>query len=211
MGTGNGPHRGGRVLELGTEAGASAAVILLHGRHDSPERIAELAPRLGERSRWFLAPSAAGGSWYPHSFLEPVERNQPWLDSALAAVDEVVHRVDRAGLPRSRTALVGFSQGACLALEYLARRPARYGAVIGLIGGLIGPPDHTGRLDGTPVLLACGDSDDHVPVARVRETASVLTGMGARVRLEVRPGGAHEIDDTEIAAAAELLDSMTQP
>jgi predicted esterase len=159
-----------------------------------------------------LAPQAAGSTWYPHSFLAPLEANQPFLDSALRRLESMVAGLLARGIPSNRVALLGFSQGACLTLEFTARHPRRYGAVMGLTGGLIGPPgtphDYPGQLGGTPVFLGSGDPDPHVPFERVRETAAVLTRMGAVVELRRYPGMPHTINEDELDACRMLLERI---
>ncbi len=168
-----------------------------------------LARRIGLADMAYIAVAARGASFYPKSFLAPFDENQPELDRSLDRVDGVLRDVERAGLPRRRIACVGFSQGACLASEYVLRHPARWGALIALTGGLIGPPGTawtpSARLDGTPVLLATAESDSWVPLDRVMETAAVFRAMGAEVDLRVSPGGEHVMDDGAVAAAREIL------
>jgi predicted esterase len=204
------PHGGGRVATSGRPlAEASGAVVLVHGRGASAEDILTLAAELDRPDLANLAPQAAGGTWYPQSFLAPLAANEPGLSSALAVLAALVARVEAAGIPAARLVLAGFSQGACLALEFAARHPRRYAAVAGLTGGLIGPAgtprDYAGSLAGTPVLLAAGDPDPHVPWARVEETARVLGGLGARVDLRRYPGLPHTVNGEEIAALRALL------
>ncbi|HEU4570512.1 MAG TPA: dienelactone hydrolase family protein, partial [Gemmatimonadales bacterium] len=146
---------------------------------------------------------------YPHSFLVPVAQNQPWLDSALAVLERVTAQLADAGIPRERQVLLGFSQGACLALEFAARNAVRWGGVVGLSGGLIGPEGtpraYGGDLAGTPVFLGCSDVDPHIPVARVHETAQVLTRLGGRVDARIYPGMPHTINEDEVQAVRALL------
>jgi predicted esterase len=160
-----------------------------------------------------LAPEAAGHTWYPHSFLAPIELNQPQLDSALRRVASIVGNLVGRGIASERIALVGFSQGACLAAEYVARHPRRYGALIALTGGLIGPPgiarSEDGSLHGTPVLLGTGDPDPHVPFRRVQETAEVFKRMGAAVDLRRYEVMAHTINDDELHAARLMILSVS--
>lgn len=172
-------------------------LILLHGRGASAADIATLVPELGWTGE-VAAPQAPGRTWYPHSFLAPVEANQPYLDQALAQVDELVRGEDNV-------ALLGFSQGACLALEYVARHPRRYGAVMALTGGLIRPVPSPGSLAGTPVFLGTSDPDPHVPYSRVQESAAVLERMGATVDLRRYPGLPHTINQDELDACRALL------
>jgi len=205
------PHRGQPVLTEGP-GDAGAAVVLLHGRGASAEGMLELGRELRVEGVRLIAPQAAGNTWYPQSFLAPLANNQPYLDSALGLVESVVAGVIDGGVPASRVALLGFSQGACLTLEFVARHPRRYGAVMGLTGGLIGPQGtprgYPGSLDGTPVFLGSSDPDPHVPFARVRETEAVLAGMGAVVELRRYPGMAHTVNEDELDACRHLLRQM---
>jgi predicted esterase len=191
---------------------ASAALVLVHGRGASAESILSLCDELDVSQFAALAPQAAEQTWYPHSFLAPIEANQPWLDTALELLEHLVGHILSYGIPSEQIALLGFSQGACLTLEYTARRPRRYGAVIGLTGGLIGPPgtlrDYSGRLDGTPVFLGSGDPDSHVPFERVEETQRVLQKMGAVVELRRYPGMPHTINQDELAATRAVLQKV---
>jgi predicted esterase len=190
---------------------ASAAVILIHGRDRSPGEMIELAKRLDVPGLAWRAPAAAGGSWYPQRFMAPVEANQPQLDEALARIDHEVRLLRAAGFGREQIVLLGFSQGACLAAEYVYRHPARWAGLIAFTGGLIGPEgtawDRRGRLDETPVLLTAGDPDDWVPWSRMEETAAVFRAMGGRVSLTSYPGRDHLVCDDDIAAGRELLAS----
>lgn len=209
------PHASGPVLHSGaTLEDAALAVILLHGRGGSAEDILTLAPALGQSRIAYFAPQAAGHTWYPLSFLAPRDANEPFLSSALRKVDSVVASILQAGFPRDRVVIAGFSQGACLATEYMATHPARYAGLIAFTGGLIGPPGsissgavryaHTG-LDGTPALLLSGDPDPHVPWTRVEESASVLRAQGANVTAKRYPGRPHTITQEELELARTLL------
>lgn len=206
-------HDPTRVLMAGTPLAKSrGAVVLLHGRGGSADDIASLAQVLAADRIAFLIPEATGHTWYPQRFIAPLAANEPWLGSALGLVGSLVDRATAARVPASRIAIAGFSQGACLALEFVARQPARYGAVIAFSGGLIGPPDEprpappAGRsLDGTPVFLGCGDQDGHIPVASVEASAAVLKALGGNVDLRLYPGMGHTINPDEIAAARALL------
>lgn len=188
---------------------ASAAAILLHGRNRSPEEMIDLAVRLDLPGFAYLAPAAPDASWYPVSFLAPVAENEPRLSRALEQVDGVVRALTRRGFARERLVLVGFSQGACLACEYLFRNPARWGALVAFTGGLIGPPGTawapSGYLGGTPVLLAGSDVDAWVPLERVTRSAEVFRTMGGAVEERVYPGREHVVCDDEILAARALL------
>jgi predicted esterase len=209
-------HDPARVLVAGPPlARARAVTILLHGRGGSAEDIASLATVLAIDGLTFLVPEATGHTWYPQRFLAPLAANEPWLGSALDVVAGLVSQAGAAGVPSARIAIAGFSQGACLALEFAARTPARYGAVVAFSGALIGPADEprppaAGRdsLDGTPVFLGCGDQDGHIPVASVESAARVLRGLGAAVDTRIYPGMGHTINQDEIAAARTLLSAL---
>lgn len=191
---------------------ARAALILLHGRGSRAEEILSLAREFDVDGVAFLAPQAAFGTWYPNRFVAPVESNEPWLTSALGAVGRLVDAVTSAGIPRTRTALLGFSQGACLALEYAARFPARLGGVAALSGGLIENGDRTrdysGDLAGTPVFLGCSDRDAHIPLARIQRSEQVLAALGAAVTTRIYPGMGHTINRDEIDWVQTLLDDL---
>lgn len=209
------PHASQPVLAAGpSPQDAGAALILIHGRGASPQSILSLYDTLDLPMLAALAPQAAGNTWYPLSFLAALESNQPYLDSALRRIESLVNELLGRGLASNRIAVLGFSQGACLASEFAARYPRRYGAVMALTGGLIGPPgtprDYRGSLDGTPVFLGSSDPDPHVPFERVRETESVLARMGARVEVRRYPGMPHTINEEEIDACRQLLRSMLQ-
>jgi phospholipase/carboxylesterase len=204
------PHRNQPVLASGQPLGsAQAAAILVHGRGASATDILSLSEELGHPEFAYLAPDAAGNAWYPYSFLAPIAQNQPWLDSALSFLGRVVERVGAAGISRRKVALIGFSQGACLATEFVARNADRYGALIAFTGGLIGPPGtkfkYAGDLSGTPCFLGSGDPDPHVPWERVKESASVLSALGGSATLRRYPGLPHTINQDEIEQAKDLL------
>jgi predicted esterase len=204
------PHGNQPVLTAGAALDkAKAVVILLHGRGASAEDIMGLAGEMYDERIAYLAPQAAEHRWYPYSFLAPIAENEPALSSALKKVATLVASAETAGVSRERIFFCGFSQGACLSSEFVARNPARYGGLIALTGGLIGPPDadlrHPGNLEGMPALLSSGDPDPHVPWARVEATAQQLTAMGAVVKLQRFPGRPHTVLPQEIKAARELI------
>jgi phospholipase/carboxylesterase len=208
--SGRGPHAGQPVLAAGVPPErAVAAMVLLHGRGASAQDILTLVPEL-EATGWaFLAPQAAGGTWYPNSFRAPIEANEPWLSSALDVVAGLFDRLDAAGLPAERAVLLGFSQGACLTLEFAARNARRYGGVAGLSGGVIGPDgapraDH-GSLAGTPVFLGCSDHDPHIPAHRVHHAAEVLRGLGAEVSAILYPDHGHSVNQDEIDHVRDIM------
>lgn len=188
---------------------AQAAMVLLHGRGASAADILALAGEFDAPGFAFLAPQAAGAQWYPNRFIAPVEANEPWLSHALDAVQSVLAEVEGAGVPAERAFVLGFSQGACLALEFAARRPRRFGGVIGLSGALIEngdrPREYERGLDGVPVFLGCSDADFHIPLARVQRSAAVLQSLGAQVDARIYPGLGHTVNLDEIEAVTALM------
>jgi predicted esterase len=206
------PHATQPVLRRGpATTPARIAVILVHGRGDSASGILGLADEFNVPDAVWLAPQASGHSWYPYSFLTPMEQNEPGLTSGLRVVDGLLRTLAAEGIAAEHVVLMGFSQGACLAQEYAARHARRYHAVIGLSGGLIGPPgtprDYTGSFEGTPVFLGCSDMDPHVPVERVHESADVFSRMGASVDTRIYPRMGHTVNMDEIQAVAAILAS----
>lgn len=205
------PHSGSATLRAGAPLpGARGAVILLHGRGGSAQDILTLADTLRLPDVAYLAPQAAGGSWYPLSFLAPRSQNEPWLTSALARIEAMVELTREAGLSPEQIAIGGFSQGACLATEFVASHPRRYAALVALTGGLIGPPGsdlaHKGSLEGMPAFLGSGDPDPHVPWQRVRESADILRGMGAVAELQRYPNRPHTVSQDELVRAQIVLE-----
>ena len=195
---------GGAPLKI-----ARAAAILVHGRGASAEDILSLGAEFGRDDIAYVAPQAENHAWYPYSFLAPLAQNEPHLSRALATLGATLERLAKEGFAPERIALIGFSQGGCLALEHAARNARRYGAIAGLSAGLIGPPgtprDYAGAFAATPVFLGCSDVDPHIPLPRVHETRDVLGRMGAAVTTRVFPGMAHTINADEIAAVGKLL------
>lgn len=204
------PHRDGPVRQFGKPlAEASGAIILLHGRGGSAEDILSLAHELYFPELVYLAPQAAGNTWYPNSFLAPVAQNEPWLTSALRKLETTLQMATGAGISADRIVIGGFSQGACLATEFVARHPQRYAGLIAFTGGLIGPPGadltHTGDLAGTPAFFGSGDPDPHVPWQRVQQSATVLKDMGAAVTTQRYPNRPHTISSEEIDFAKRFI------
>jgi predicted esterase len=204
------PHAGQPVLHRGPSLDdARLVAILIHGRGASAEDILSLADEFTVNDVAYLAPQAASRTWYPYSFLSPIEQNEPFLTSALGVLANLVTTVVDKGVPSERVAILGFSQGACLTLEFAARNPRRYAAIVGLSGGLIGPPGtprvYPGSLDGTPVFLGCSDVDAHIPVERVRETTAVFRTMKASVDERIYRGMGHTVNSDEISAVTALL------
>jgi predicted esterase len=185
---------------------------MVHGRGARAEDILSLAKEFNQPGFVYLAPQAAGNTWYPNRFLVPLVENEPWLSSALALVDEVLAEIINAGIPHERTMLLGFSQGACLALEFAARHARRYGGVVGLSGALIGPDDtprnYTGSLAGTPVLLGCSDVDFHVPKERVDQTAELFRKLGANVTERLYPNLDHSVNQDEIDFVRSMMQTL---
>jgi predicted esterase len=184
-------------------------MVLVHGRGDTALGILQLADLLAVPGMVYLAPQASGQTWYPNRFLAPIESNEPWLSSALDALADLLAQIAAAGIPASRTVLLGFSQGGCLALEFAVRNPRRYGALAGLSAGLIGPPGTTwplaGSLDGTPVFLGCSDVDAHIPASRVQESADTLRDAGGDVTAVLYPGMDHTITRDEVDQVRRLI------
>jgi glyoxalase family protein len=207
------PHAGQPVLTMGAPLDqARGAVILVHGRNAEPRNILELVPLLDHSDFAFLAPAAAGRTWYPQSFLAPRPENEPGISSGLSVLRGLVEELAAAGISPERVALLGFSQGACLSSQYAVEHAGRYGGLILFSGGLIGAPgtawDFPRSFGGTPVFLGCSDADSHVPAARVRESAAVFERMGARVDLRLYPGMGHLVCENEIQAAQAILDEI---
>ncbi len=209
------PHAGQRVMRQGVPlAQARAAVIMIHGRGARAESILELVPHIDQPHTAYLAPAASGGTWYPKSFLAPIEDNEPGISSGIAVVHSLVDEAIAAGVPADRLMLLGFSQGACLMCTAAQRRPDRYGGVIAFSGGLIGPPgtvwNEQGHFESTPAFFGCSDQDAHVPEARVRDSASVYERMGAHVTTRIYPGMGHLVNDDELAFARDLLAQLVE-
>jgi predicted esterase len=207
------PHAGEPLRTAGAPLEtARAAVVAVHGRGASAESILTLAPALQVEGVAYVAPQAAGGAWYPYGFMSPMPLNEPGITSGMAAITRAIGRVAAAGIPAERTVLLGFSQGACLASEYVARHARRWGGLAGLSGGLIGPDgtprDYAGALDGTPVFLGCSDVDPHIPAERVRETAEVLARLGGAVDARLYPGMGHIVNEDELGAVRGILRAL---
>jgi len=205
-----GPHQGQPILTAGNPLDkAGAAMVMLHGRGASAEDILEVATELKQPGFAYLAPQAAQNSWYPNSFLAPIPSNEPGLSSGLAVIASILSQLAGAGISPERTILLGFSQGACLSLEYAARNARRYGGLVGLSGGLIGPDgtprNYAGSLQGTPVFLGCSDVDFHIPRQRVELTAEVLEQLGGNVTTRLYPNMGHTVNRDEILFVREMM------
>jgi predicted esterase len=209
----SGPHHGQPLLTAGEPLDtAQAAMIMVHGRGASAGDILSLTEFFDEAGFAYLAPQAAGYTWYPYSFLSPLEKNEPYLTSALEVVATVLDHVSKAGIPAEKTMLLGFSQGACLSTEFAARNPQRYGGLAILSGGLIGPEgtafSYQGSLAGTPAFLGCSDVDFHIPQERVQESTRVLRDLGAEVTERLYPGMGHTINQDEIDFVVEMMSNL---
>ncbi|HET6463085.1 MAG TPA: dienelactone hydrolase family protein [Candidatus Krumholzibacteria bacterium] len=207
------PHDDQPVLWAGAALEtARAGAIFVHGRGADARDILGLAAEVDPGDIAFAAPDAAGHTWYPYSFLAPMEQNEPGISSGLGVLGELVKHFEAAGIPPEKLLLLGFSQGACLALEYAARHAQRYGGVAGLSGGLIGPPgtprDYAGAFDGTPVFLGCSDMDPHIPKERVVETSQVMERMGAGVTMRLYARMGHTVNMDELALVREMLAAL---
>jgi predicted esterase len=209
------PHLQNPVLSLGAPfQSARQVMILLHGRGANAESILSLAAEFNAPETHYLAPQADQYRWYPYSFLSPIEKNEPDLSFALEQVDTLVQRLLDSGKKLDQIVLAGFSQGACLASEYVIRNPRRYGGLIVLSGGWIGPQESkrtaSGDLDRMPVFIGCSDIDHHIPLSRVNETASLLESMNANLDLQIYPGMGHTINADEISRINMLIQQAVQ-
>ena len=207
------PHRGQPIRVAGESfAHARAAMLMLHGRGATAEDILSLAGELAVPGFAYLAPQAAENTWYPNRFLAPLASNEPWLTSALHFVDVALAQIVQAGISPERMIILGFSQGACLALEYTARHARRYGGLVGLSGALIGPDDaprdYAGSLAGTPVFLGCSDVDFHVPKARVQSTAEVLQRLGGDLTVRLYPNMDHTVNQDELDFVRSMMQAL---
>ena len=208
-----GPHQGQPLLLAGEPLeSAKAAMIMMHGRGATAEDILMLADEFKQPGFAYLAPQAAGNSWYPNSFLAPIASNEPGLSSGLAVIASLLEQLIQAGISSERTMILGFSQGACLSLEFVARNARRYGGVAGLSGGLIGPEgtprSGSGSLAGTPVFLGCSDIDPHIPKARVQETAEVLQRLGGDVTMRLYPRMGHTVNRDELRSVQAMMSAL---
>ncbi len=203
-------HQDQPVQTLGSSLEkAEKAVILIHGRGATADSMLQLAGDLPQDGITYLAPQAHTRQWYPHSFLQPVEQNEPGRTSALRVVDELVDQAVDAGISQNQVFIGGFSQGACVATEYAARNPYRYGGVFAFSGGLIGnsidPDTFSGDMEQTPVFLGCSDQDPHIPLERVEETATVFNDLNASVDKRIYEGMGHTVNKDEIEYVEDLL------
>lgn len=207
-------HTGQPVAVAGPPPRAGgAAMIMLHGRHAAPAGMLDLADALARPQVTYVAPAAAGGTWYPYSFMTEPARNEPHLSSALEVVGALVEELMAKGVRREHIVLLGFSQGACLASEFAVRHAARYGGLVALSGGLIGPPGTVWKAEGSfagmPAFFGCSDVDPHIPLTRVDESVEVFDRMDAAVTRRIYPGMGHTVNADEIRFTQRLLDSLT--
>jgi phospholipase/carboxylesterase len=188
---------------------AKRALILLHGRGATAEDIMQLTSYLNLENFAILAPQATNYTWYPYSFLTPVTQNEPWLSSALQLVQEIVEEINAEGIANTEIYFAGFSQGACLTLEFVARNAQRWGGAVAFTGGLIGEEvnieRYRGNFEGTPIFIGTSNPDPHVPVTRVQETASLLKSLNASVTEKIYPNMGHTISEDEIDKANQLV------
>lgn len=206
-------HQGQPIYTVGKPlVEAQGAMILVHGRGATAQSILALGNELAHPDLAYLAPQAAGNTWYPHSFLMPLAQNEPYLSSALQRIGEVVAQVEAAGISAEQIILGGFSQGACLASEFVARNARRYGGLLVFSGGLIGPPGtprtYAGSLADTPIFLGCSDVDFHIPKERVMESAEVFRRMGAQVTAKLYPNLGHTIIEDELLYARQMVNAL---
>ncbi len=207
------PHQNQPIVSTGLSLDeAEAAMILVHGRGASAESILSLSTELPHPKFAYLAPQAANNTWYPQSFLSPIEVNEPGISSGIAAIEALVERAVQAGIPHEKIVIGGFSQGACLTLEFVARHARRYGSVFAFSGGLIGsdgtPRDYEGSLNGTPIFIGCSDVDFHIPEARVHHSDEVLKNLGGDVTTKIYPNMGHTVNLDEINAVREMISTV---
>lgn len=208
-----GPHQKTETATAGVAPeNAKAAMIMVHGRGATAESILTLADEFEAKDLHYAAPQASRFTWYPYSFLAPTERNEPGLSSGLQAIFDIITGLEEKGIPKEKIILLGFSQGACLASEFAARHPAKYGGLVALSGGLIGDSisadSYSGSLEGTPYFVGCSDIDPHIPVERVDESAEILGGLGASVTKKIYPGMGHTVNQDEISHINKIIETV---
>ena len=204
------PHQGQAVRYAGKPLKeSSVAMIMIHGRGASPENILSLSDAFATQDIAFVAPQAANYTWYPYSFIAPIEDNEPGISSGLAVIEQLLSNINQKGIPTHKIILLGFSQGACLSLEYAARHPQQYGGIVALSGGVIGPlgmkRQDTGDMQQTPVFLGCSDVDAHIPLERVQESTRIFQSLNANVTERIYPGMGHTINQDEVDYIDKLL------
>ena len=211
----DGPHQARPLETAGTALDdAEAALVLVHGRGATAQSILQMGRQLHEDGLALLAPQADRNTWYPNSFLQPVESNEPGRSSGLQAIEDAVERANDHGIPTERVMVLGFSQGACLGTEFVARNPRRYGGVVAFSGGLIGetvdPDEFEGSLEGTPAFLGCSDVDPHIPEKRVHVTTEVLERLDADVEERIYEGMGHGVNDDEVDYVSGMVADLVQ-
>lgn len=206
----NGPHQDKPKASKGLSLQkAKAAMIMIHGRGASAESIVQLSDEFGFPEVHYVAPQAGGHTWYPYSFLAGINMNEPGISSGIKAIDELRKEINDSGIPNERIFFLGFSQGACLTLEYVARHPDKYAGVFALTGGLIGPEvslsNYEGNLMETPIFIGSSDIDPHVPLERVNESEYILSELGGRVNKVIYPGMGHFVNEDEIKQVRSIM------
>lgn len=209
------PHAGQPVIRSGPPAdSASAGMILMHGRGATAENIILLAEQFDQSGFTYVAPQAAENTWYPFSFMSNIDDNKQGISSAFSVISALIDELHSGGLPMNKIILLGFSQGACLVLEYAARNARQFGGIVGLSGGLIGPDgtprNYPGSLHGTPVFLGCSDVDPHIPEHRVEETSLVLRRLGGSVTRRLYHAMGHTVNEDEIDFIQDMMDNLLQ-
>lgn len=208
-----GPHQSTPVIKAGVPSEeADAAMVMVHGRGATAESITQLANEFSTDLKLTLrAPQASGNTWYPYSFLEPTEKNQPGLSSGLQKIYDIVEELESEGIPKEKIYLLGFSQGACLASEFVARHPDQYAGLIVLSGGLIGdsvhPEAYEGDLNKMPIFMGCSDVDAHIPAQRVHDSEALFQQLNASVTKKLYPGMGHLVNHDEIQHINDLLNA----
>lgn len=205
-----GPHQGKPIATAGTQLEqAKAAMILVHGRGASAESMLLFAEEFDAPDFHYRAIQASAYSWYPNSFLAPIPQNEPGISSGLQSIFDEIQKLNDADIPSRKIVLLGFSQGACLASEFAARHPERFGGVVALSGGLIGseisPENYSGSFEGTPIFLGCSDKDPHIPKERVEKTAEILQELGANVTKKIYKGMGHTVNQNEIETVRQMI------
>jgi predicted esterase len=208
------PHLGDKILYAGSGIeNASFALIMMHGRGSTAESIISLSQELELKDTIIIAPQADQFTWYPYRFIEKRNMNEPGITSGFVLIDSIIKSLNLNNIETENIYLLGFSQGACLALDYAARKPRKYAGIFGLSGGLIGDilnaDDYSGDFHGTPVFLGCSDNDFHIPESRVHETAEILSNLNSKVIKKIYPGMGHRISMEEVGAINKLLIEQT--
>ena len=204
------PHTGETILYLGAELkNAKKAMIMIHGRGADAQSMSGLCEHFMHPDIIYIIPQATGFTWYPYRFIESRESNEPGISSALTLINAIITALNNSGIAMNDIFLLGFSQGACLALDYAARYPEKYAGIFCLSGGLIGktiiPGDYNGDMKQTPVFLGCSDADFHIPEERVHQSASIMESLNADVTVKIYPNLGHTINRDELEFITTLL------